>query len=159
MAEGLDRNEMLSLLNRLGDEDDAVVLSSARDLQARLVAAQVSWDDLLVPDAPPEDMNQGEPSEDEGLAETERDEATDEVEQDADSEEDSDRPASSKRTSRRRTTDTQALKLINQLLERRDISKSLREELSGYKEDINEGEFDDADRNYLRALHRRLSKR
>ncbi len=185
MSEGLDRDEILSLLNRLGDEDDAVVLSSGRELHARVVAAQISWDHLLVPDASsgdtapeeveefpeeveefpeevgelPEEVGElpeevGELPEEEETAET-----VDSVDEEPDPEEKSARSGSGKRASPRRTTDAQALKLINQLLERRDISKSLREELAGYKEDIDEGELDDADRNYLRALHRRLLKR
>lgn len=164
MSEGLDRDEILSLLNRLGDEDDAVVLSSGRELHARVVAAQISWDHLLVPDASsgdtaPEEVEEF-PEEVEELPEKEETaETVDSVDEEPDPEEKSARSGSGKRASPRRTTDAQALKLINQLLERRDISKSLREELAGYKEDIDEGELDDADRNYLRALHRRLLKR
>lgn len=164
MSEGLDRDEVLSLLNRLGDEDDAVVLSSGRELHARVVAAQISWDHLLVPDASsgdtaPEEVEEF-PEEVEELPEKEETaETVDSVDEEPDPEEKSARSGSRKRASPRRTTDAQALKLINQLLERRDISKSLREELAGYKEDIDEGELDDADRNYLRALHRRLLKR
>ena len=171
MSEGLDRDEILSLLNRLGDEDDAVVLSSGRELHARVVAAQISWDHLLVPDASsgdaapeeveefPEEVEEF-PEEVEELPEKEETaETVDSVDEEPDPEEKSARSGSRKRASPRRTTDAQALKLINQLLERRDISKSLREELAGYKEDIDEGELDDADRNYLRALHRRLLKR
>ena len=34
-----------------------------------------------------------------------------------------------------------------------------REELQGYKEDIADGEFEEMDRKYLRALYDRLGKR
>lgn len=152
MAEGLDRDGMLGLLERLGDEDDAVVLSSARELHERVTAAQARWDDLLMPDAAPDDSDLEGPAEDAAATETEADE-------EPETEGKSGRGGSGKRASQRRMTDAQAMKLINQLLERREISKSLREELQGYKEDIDEGEFDEADRNYLRALQRRLSKR
>ncbi len=39
------------------------------------------------------------------------------------------------------------------------ISQDLREELEGYKADIAEGGFGEADRRYLRAISERLSKR
>jgi hypothetical protein len=52
-----------------------------------------------------------------------------------------------------------SLALIDKLLARRGISEDLREELTGYKDDIAGGEFADADRRYLRALGKRLSKR
>ena len=53
----------------------------------------------------------------------------------------------------------ESLALIARLLAKSDISKDMRQELQGYKEDIAEGEFEDMDRKYLRALHARLTKR
>ena len=53
----------------------------------------------------------------------------------------------------------ESLALIARLLAKSDISKDMREELQGYKEDIAEGEFEETDRKYLRALHARLTKR
>ena len=52
-----------------------------------------------------------------------------------------------------------SLALIEKLLAKSDISDDLREELEGYKTDIEEGEFTAGDRRYLRALSQRLSKR
>ena len=49
------------------------------------------------------------------------------------------------------------VKRIDQLLNRSDISASLREELEGYKEDIEEGDFTASDRQYIEALQKRLS--
>ena len=53
----------------------------------------------------------------------------------------------------------ESLALIARLLAKSDISKDMRAELQGYKEDIAEGEFEETDRKYLRALHARLTKR
>jgi hypothetical protein len=49
--------------------------------------------------------------------------------------------------------------MIGELLAKSGISEDLREELKSYKTDIAEGEFQEADRRYLRAVHQRLSKR
>jgi hypothetical protein len=45
------------------------------------------------------------------------------------------------------------------MLAKAGISEDLREELESYKTDIAEGEFEEADRRYIRAVHKRLSKR
>jgi len=47
--------------------------------------------------------------------------------------------------------------LIDNLLARDDLSEDTRDELMGYKQDIAEGEFTEADSQYLRALAKRLS--
>lgn len=52
--------------------------------------------------------------------------------------------------------DADVLSLIGQLLSRENLSESTRDELEGYKEDIAEGEFTDADKRYLQALVARL---
>ncbi len=54
--------------------------------------------------------------------------------------------------------DTESLALIGELLARSDISEELRAELAGYKTDIAENEFVEADRRYLRAVRQRLKK-
>ncbi|MEE2745346.1 MAG: hypothetical protein VX617_00545 [Pseudomonadota bacterium] len=46
----LDRPKFIEELNKLGDEKDEVVLAAARDLHAKLLVANYSWDDLLVSD-------------------------------------------------------------------------------------------------------------
>ena len=53
----------------------------------------------------------------------------------------------------------ESLALIGKLLAKPGISTDLREDLQGYKTDIAEGEFEEGDRRYLRALAARLSKR
>ena len=47
--------------------------------------------------------------------------------------------------------------LIDNLLARGDLSEDTRDELEGYKQDIAEGDFTEADSQYLRALAKRLS--
>lgn len=47
--------------------------------------------------------------------------------------------------------------LIDNLLARDDLSDDTRDELTGYKQDIAEGEFTEADSQYLQALAKRLS--
>lgn len=54
-------------------------------------------------------------------------------------------------------TNAETLALIDKLLARRGISDDFREELTGYKDDIAEGEFEAADHRYVRALYKRLS--
>ena len=51
----------------------------------------------------------------------------------------------------------EALALISQITEF-GVSKETREELEDYKTDINDGEFEQMDLSYLRALHKRLAK-
>ena len=48
-----------------------------------------------------------------------------------------------------------ALALIGKLLARSGISEDFREELEGYKTDIAEGEFNEADHRYIRAVFKR----
>lgn len=63
MSDGLDRAEIIELLERLGTEDDAEALAAARTLHARISSAGVPWDMLLVPDGPPEDAYEEEEEE------------------------------------------------------------------------------------------------
>ncbi|MCH9000774.1 MAG: hypothetical protein IID48_21270 [Proteobacteria bacterium] len=53
----------------------------------------------------------------------------------------------------------ESLTLIGKLLAKSGISQDLREELEGYKADIAEGDFGEADRRYLKAISARLLKR
>ena len=146
MAEGLERDVVIELLNKLGSENDEEVLEAARQAHARVVAAGVTWDELLVP----EDYDEDEPDEDDDDEDLDEDDEPEADEEEAEEAEES--PAE------RDAQNAQSLKLIEQLLAKSDISESLREELEGYKEDIKEGEFDAGDRRYLRALQARLSK-
>jgi hypothetical protein len=45
----LDRDSFISLLDRLGDADDAKALAAARDIHQRMTTANLKWGDLLLP--------------------------------------------------------------------------------------------------------------
>ena len=138
MTETLDRDELIGLLNSLGSEDDAEALAAARRAQALVAEAGVSWDELLVPEESAE--------EDRELDE----EPTEAEEEPTEAEEEPPAEAAEK--------NAESLALIGKLLARKDISQELREELEGYKADIAEGDFTEADRKYLRAVSQRLKK-
>ena len=131
MTETLDRDELIGLLNSLGREDDAEALAAARRAQALVSEAGVSWDELLVPEESAEEDREL----DEEPTEAEEEPPAEAAEKNAES-----------------------LALIGKLLARKDISQELREELEGYKADIAEGDFTEADRKYLRAVSQRLKK-
>ena len=138
MPDTLQRDELIALLDRLGSEDDAEALEAARQAHARIAAAGVSWEDLLVP----------QDSADEAAEDSEE---ADAEEEEADAAEDEPPGTAAEKNA-------ESLALIRQLLARKDISEELRAELEGYKTDIAEGEFIEADRKYLRAVHKRLKK-
>ncbi len=152
MAEDLDRDQIIGLFERLGGERDEDILEAAREIHARVTAAGVTWDALLAPGAAADD-EMAEPAEADGedaaFAEADGEDA---AFAEADGEDAAPTPA-------RDRGNKESLALIARLLAKPDISKDMREELQGYKEDIAEGEFEEMDRKYLRALHARLSKR
>jgi hypothetical protein len=45
----MDRDSFIDLLNRLGDEDDQVVLAAARTIHARVAESGFGWNGLLLP--------------------------------------------------------------------------------------------------------------
>lgn len=143
MTEPLQRDALLELLSKLGSEDDEEVLTAARQLHADVEAAEVSWDELIVPEPSEEDFAEEDEEDDE-------EEAFDETEDDEDDED--------LTPDQRKTRNSEALALIDKLLAAPGRSESLKEELEGYKEDIAEGEFTAADLRYVRALAARLGK-
>ncbi len=168
MAEDLDRDGIIGLLESLGSERDEDVVEAAREIHAQVTAAGVTWDALLAPDAAAEDEAPG------GTAEEEDEDAAGREEADEDAAEPAAEPTEADGEDARfaEADDEDAapapardrgnkasLALIARLLAKSDISKDMRQELQGYKEDIAEGEFEDMDRKYLRALHARLTKR
>ena len=152
MAEDLDRDGIIGLLESLGSERDEDVVEAAREIHARVTAAGVPWDALLAPvgtavDAAFEEETAVDATFAEGTADEEAAEPAEADGEDA-------APAAP-----RDRGNKESLALIARLLAKSDISKDMREELQGYKEDIAEGEFEDMDRKYLRSLHARLTKR
>ena len=50
MTEPLSRNDVIELLKKLGGERDEDVLEAARETHARITAAGMTWEELLVPE-------------------------------------------------------------------------------------------------------------
>ena len=162
MTEPLKRDEIVGLLKRLGSEPDEDVLEAARQVHARITAAGMTWDDLLVPDQAADDTDDTDDDADD----------TDDTDDDADDADDADdtddiddtgyedlEDESAEPTAETAGKNAASLTLIGKLLAKSGISQDLREELEGYKADIAEGDFGEADRRYLRAISERLSKR
>lgn len=144
MANSLNREELIQLLSNLGDENDEVVLSAAKEIGGKIREAGVQWDDLLIPESGPE-IPESEPE----IEEAEDDDVAAEAEEDGDSETDSSSPP---------PDDQESLKLIEKLLAKSDLSEGMRDELEMYRDDINDGDFSNMDRKYVRALYERLTK-
>ncbi len=184
MAGDLDRDGIIGLLESLGSERDEDVLEAAREIHAQVTAAGVPWDALLAPDAAAADEAPGGTAEEEDEDAAGREEADEDAAESAEADEEAaesaeaDEEAATKKEAdgedarfaeadgedaapapARDRGNKESLALIARLLAKSDISKDMRAELQGYKEDIAEGEFEDMDRKYLRALHARLTKR
>ena len=144
MFANLDRAQFLALLEKLGSEDDAEVLGAARDLNAKVTVAGISWEDLLVPEedeAPEEEAAESDTGED-------------------DNDEDASATPSAPDGDVGPLDDAEkneARSLID-AIGRFKIGAATREELADYRRELDEGEFSQMDLRYLRALSRRLSK-
>lgn len=144
MTDGLDRAELISLLETLGSENDEEVLAAARVLDTKVAAAGTSWSVLLAS----------------GIGLEDEDEYDDEDEDEAPEEDDdAEEPggAGSGLPADAAAKNAETLALIDKLLSRGGHSNDLRRELEDYKTDIAEGEFTDRDHKYVRALYKRLS--
>ena len=166
MTEPLVRDDIIQLLNSLGSEEDEAVLEAARQVHAKVTAAEITWEALLVPegggDSAPDEMEADAEDDDEleldpedaeeedEDAEEEEDEEDEEEAEEAEEEETVELPESASEK------DAEAMELIEKLLAKPKISDDFREELTGYKTDIVEGEFNDADHRYIRAVAKRL---
>lgn len=136
MSEGLDRDELISLLETLGSENDEEALTAARVLDGKVTAAGVNWEDLLA----------------ERIGMDEEDTESDEAALDLGEVGDLDKlPADAA------AKNAESLALIEKLLSKAGLSADLREELEDYKTDIAENDFTDGDHRYIRALCKRLS--
>ncbi len=151
MLAKLNRDEFIELLETLGDEADEVALRAARDIHARITVAGIDWDALLLPEQNGADP---EPVEEEELDEDPDDDGDQVPDDDGDGDIGAaDDPAQARLTGEERE---EALSLIASLL-KKGVSADTKEELEGYREDLDEGEFEQTDLKYLRALSRRLS--
>ena len=142
MDQKLEREAVIELLGRLGDENDDTVLATARSLHAVIQEANVNWDDLLVPDG----------SVDTGSYEDEEVEDGNVVSASYEDEEVEDDEFVQSPV----TDSSESMALINKMLNASNVSDALREELQGYKEDISENEFTTSDAAYLKVLAERL---
>ena len=149
MTEPIPREDVIELLNRLGSDRDEDVLEAAREVHTRIAAANMTWDQLLVPDQADDADDEYDESED-----SEDSDGSDAIEAPDPDDEEATEPAGAPDAK-----NAESLALIDKLLAMRGISTDLREELKGYKTDIAEGEFETRDHRYLRAVHARLSKR
>jgi cobalamin biosynthesis protein CobT len=172
MTEPLVRDDIIELLNSLGSEEDEAVLEAARQVHAKVTAAEITWEALLVPegggDSAPDEMEADAEEEEEEEEEAEEEEAEEEEdeEDEEDEDEDEDEEEADEEEAEEEGTvelpesasekDAEAMELIEKLLAKPKISDDFREELTGYKTDIVEGEFNDADHRYIRAVAKRL---
>jgi hypothetical protein len=187
MNENSDRNTVIALLEKLGDQDDAMVLAAGRALHAKIDEMGIDWDQILVPEddgAPQteeaydedefededlddddedldEDKDLDDEDEDRDAEDVDRDDEDEDRDADADDteveDEDEDEDASDDDESEPVGDAAGDLKIIDDLLAAKGISKELRNELRGYKADIKADEFTASDSKYLEALQRRLS--
>ncbi|MEX2452056.1 MAG: hypothetical protein WD407_14460 [Rhodospirillales bacterium] len=144
MNDDFDRDGLIDLLNNLNSDDEQVILKTVTALKAGMKASGKTWDDLIA-NAPP-DSYEADADEDDVV------EIDDEVEDEDDDDAIEAAPVEDA------GDNEESLKIIEKMLSKFQLSAQMREELQGYKEDIAEGEFDARDRQYLKALHARLSK-
>ena len=132
-----DRDDLLDLLDQLGNADDATVLTAARALDSHVRGAGLDWSGLLVTSLPQEEEDeQGDLDDSEVRS----------LEEHAGFEADSG------------TEDPSAmLAMIEGLLARNDLSEETRAELADFQTEIDAGDLEPADQRYLLALHRRLA--
>ena len=135
MQTDLERADFLVLLEKLRSEEDAVVLATISDINAKMSDAGVSWDDLLI-------------SQDDIQVEDGEDVIDHEVETENDSG-DTFEPLNDEEK-------REAESLIGAIRGMK-VSTATKKELDEYVEDIKEGEFELMDLRYLRALKERLS--
>ena len=138
MRTKLERDDFIALLEKLNSEDEADVLAAARDINAKMTVAGVTWDDLL--------MSQGDASTESDHSDDDEDEG--EAEQSNDDDSDLN-PLSAEEKA-------EALSLIA-AIRGLEISDATKSELEEYEDDLEQGEFEQMDLRYLKALKTRLS--
>ena len=138
MRTDLERGDFLALLEKLKSEEDDEVLGVVRDINAKMTVAGVSWDDLLISqDETQEDSADDDKGEDgqesgrENVSDDNFEPLNDEERQEAEN-------------------------LIN-AIKGMKVSEATKQEIDEYRDDLREGEFEQIDLRYLRALKARLS--
>ena len=132
-----ERIYLLERLERLGAEDDAEALQAARELAARVSDGGLDWDDLIAPEDPPDD---------------DFDSTDYDLEEDGEDDSEEGPPLEGDGSAE--------AQLLQKLLERKDNSRVLKEELQEMRRDAaSEEGLSDMDRRYIQALAKRLSVR
>ena len=139
MRTKLERDDFIALLEKLNSEDEADVLAAARDINAKMTVAGVTWDDLL--------MSQGDASTESDYSDDDEDEG--EAEQSNDDDDSDLNPLSAEEKA-------EASSLIA-AIRGLEISDATKSELKEYEDDLEHGEFEQMDLRYLKALKTRLS--
>lgn len=137
----LDRQSIVELLGRLGEENEQTVVQAARELHAKVSQSGLSWDDLLRPEAQI------------AATDAERQDVSPDVSPDAPSDADQPVEAAGELSA---ADKAEAARLIDRLLARKNLSSNLREDLADFKRTIADGSFDATDSRYVRALAKRL---
>ncbi|WP_299391177.1 hypothetical protein [Pelagibius sp.] len=148
MTEPLERATLIEQLEKLGSAEDEEALAAARKLHGMVTDADQSWDALIVPEDDEESLS-------EDLEEDDLDDEEPEDEGEDEPADEADEPLSPEA---QQAQNAEALRIIEKLLAGANVSDGLREELEGYKSDIEEGEFTTGDLRYLKALSARLGK-
>lgn len=147
MLEDLDRDQLIGLLEKMNGEDDSEVAAAARELHTHVTGAGVSWEEFIA-------YAEDDYEDDDDLSDDDDDEMTEAELSDSGvdpSDEDADE------TPVNDDEKAEALSIIDKLMD--DVSRDTREELKEYKTDIEEGEFEQMDLKYLRAMRDRLTKK
>ncbi|HIC82429.1 MAG TPA: hypothetical protein EYP07_15920 [Kiloniellaceae bacterium] len=153
MTEPLERATLIEQLEKLGSTQDEEALAAAHQLHGMVTDAGQSWDALIVPEDDEETLSEDLEDEDLEDEDLEDEEPEDEGEEEPAGQ--ADEPLSPEA---QQAQNAEALRIIEKLLAGANVSDDLREELEGYKADIDEGEFTAGDLRYLKALVARLGK-
>jgi len=137
MQTDLNRDEFLELLEKLSSTKKSNVLPIVEEINNKMSNAGVTWDQLLI-SSQAEEEEEIEESDD------------DEVNNIEDAEESKSEPISK--------TEIAEVKKLIQAIDAISKSDATKQELREYEEDIKEGDFEQMDLQYLRALKDRLSK-
>jgi hypothetical protein len=130
----LDRLGIVELLGRLGAQDDATVLATARELHAKVSQSGLTWNELLRANL---DVADADAEHEDALGD----------ETEAPAEQEGELSAADK---------AEVLRLLDRLLARKGLSSTLRGDLADLKRGIADGSFDAMDSRYVRALAKRL---
>ena len=159
MRTDLERDDFLHLLEKLNSEEDADILSAVRDINAKMTVAGVTWDDLLASQNDPSDEYEDDQPEEDDEEEDDVDDDEDEDEDEDENEEldgDGDGDDDEAQSPLSDTEKQEATTLIGSI-SAMEISDATKQELEEYSADLKEGEFEQMDLRYLRALNGRLS--